>query len=162
MDKQKFLELIRQIESSGGKNVNHRVMASGTHKGQAAMGEYGIMPKTAEEFIGRRKRRGQFGPDEALMEQMSPKELKEFLAGQDRIEQNLAGDIAEHALRRSKGDDEKAAYMWNMGHNKDASDIDSKKLDKSDYVNKFRRLKELVRAKKQRDETLDVINKTMP
>lgn len=144
MDKQKFLELIRQIESSGGKNVDHRTLASGLHKGQAAMGEYGIMPKTAEEFVGRRKRRGQFGPDEALMAQMSPKELKEFLAGQDRIEQNLAGDIAEHVLRRSRGDDEKAAYMWNMGHNKVASNISDKSLDKSDYVNKFRKLKQML------------------
>lgn len=144
MDKQKFLELIRQIESSGGKNVAHRTLASGLHKNQAAMGEYGIMPKTAEEFIGRRKRRGQFGPDEAIMAQMSPKELKSFLAEQDRVEQNLAGDIAEHVLRRSRGDDDKAAYMWNMGHNKVASDIKKQSLDKSDYVNKFRKLKQMI------------------
>lgn len=141
MDKEKFLELIRQIESSGGKNVDHRTMASGLHKGQAAMGEYGIMPKTAQEFVNRRKMRGQFGPDEAIMAQMSPAELKEFLANQDRVEQGLAGDIADHVLRRSKGNEEKAAYMWNMGHNKKASSIEEGALNSSQYVDKFRKLK---------------------
>lgn len=148
MDKEKFLELIRQIESSGGKNTKHRTMASGLHKGQAAMGEYGIMPKTAQEFVNRRKMRGQFGPDEAIMAQMSPTELKEFLADQDRVEQNLAGDIADHVLRRSKGDEEKAAYMWNMGHNKRASSIDEEALDRSSYVDKFRKLKNILSGKK--------------
>lgn len=148
MDKKKFLELIRQIESSGGKNTEHRTMASGLHKGQAAMGEYGIMPKTAQEFVNRRKMRGQFGPDEAIMAQMSPAELKEFLASQDRVEQNLAGDIADRVLRRSKGDEEKAAYMWNMGHNKLASSIDEDKLAESDYVKKFRKLKNMLSGKK--------------
>jgi len=148
MDKEKFLELIRQIESSGGKNVDHRTMASGLHKGQAAMGEYGIMPKTAEEFVNRRKMRGQFGPDEAIMAQLNPKELKEFLAEQDRVEQNLAGDIAEHVLRRSGGDEDKAAYMWNMGHNKKASSIDDDSLEASNYVDKFRKLKKMLSGKK--------------
>lgn len=148
MDKEKFLELIRQIESSGGKNVDHRTMASGLHKGQAAMGEYGIMPKTAQEFITRRKMRGQFGPDEALMSQMSPSELKDFLANQDRVEQGLAGDIADRVLKRSGGDEEKAAYMWNMGHNKKASSIDEDKLAESDYVRKFRKLKKMLSGKK--------------
>ena len=148
MDKERFLELIRQIESSGGKDVNHRTMASGLHKGQAAMGEYGIMPKTAQEFVNRRKMRGQFGPDEALMAQMSPSELKDFLANQDRVEQNLAGDIADRVLRRSKGDEDKAAYMWNMGHNKKAASIDDENLAESDYVRKFRKLKNMLSGKK--------------
>jgi len=147
MDKQKFLELIRQIKSSGGKNVEHRTMASGLHKGQSAMGEYGIMPKTAQEFVNRRKMRGQFGPDEALMAQMKPGQLKQFLADQDRVEQNLAGDIADRVLRRSKGDEDKAAYMWNMGHNKAASSIDDQKLNQSNYVKKFRKLKNTLSQK---------------
>lgn len=143
-----FLRKIKHIESSDGKNVNHSEVSSGIHKGQAAMGEYGIMPKTAEEFVNRRKQRGQFGPDEALMAQMNPKELKDFLAQQDRVEQNLAGDIAEHVLRRSDGDEEKAAYMWNMGHNKKVSSITDEKLANHSYIKKFRRLKDLLSGKK--------------
>lgn len=140
--RKRFLNIIKQIESSGGKDLNHKILESGMHKGDAAMGEYGIMPKTAEEFIKRREMKDQFGPDEALMRQMDSGQLKEFLADQDRIEQNLADDIATRVLKRSKGDEEKAAYMWNQGHNKLASSIDEEDLDNADYIKKFRKLKD--------------------
>lgn len=140
--RKRFLNIIKQIESSGGKDLNHKILESGMHKGDAAMGEYGIMPKTAEEFIKRREMKDQFGPDEALMRQMDSGQLKEFLADQDRIEQNLADDIATRVLKRSKGNEEKAAYMWNQGHNKLASNIDDEDLDNADYIKKFRKLKD--------------------
>lgn len=148
MDKEKFLELIRQIESSGGTDVQHPRMPSGIHKGESAMGQYGIMPKTAEEFVNRRRLHGEFGPDEAIMKQMSPEELKQFLADNQRVETNLAKDVSEHVLKRSKGDEEKAAYMWNMGHNKKASSIDEESLAEHPYVRKFKRLKALLDSKK--------------
>jgi hypothetical protein len=40
------------IESSGGKNLNHRPMASGIHKGSRAGGYYGLMPETVRYVIG--------------------------------------------------------------------------------------------------------------
>lgn len=138
MDKGKFLNLIRQLESSGGTNLEHKRMLAGPHKGDTAIGEYGMMPKTIDEFVNRRKNRKQFGPDEAIMKQLNPEELKDFINENDRIEQGLAGDIAERVLTRSKGDDDKAALMWNAGHNKEVSSISDEKLNKSDYVKKFR------------------------
>lgn len=152
MDLTQFLKNILQIESSGGKDTDHRRMTAGMHKGEAAMGGYGIMPNTAEEFIGRRKRRGQFGPDEAIMSQLSGEELKEFLQSQPRVEENLAEDIAKHVQRRSKGNAEKAAYMWNMGHNLSADKITQEMLDASPYVQKFRRLKEKLAPKEEKQE----------
>lgn len=149
MDKEEFLNLIRQIESSGGKNTNHKQMKSGIHKGDSAMGEYGIMPNTAREFIKRRQLKDQIGPDEALMQQMNSSELKDFLANQDRVEQNLAEDIADRVLKRSKGDEEKAAYMWNQGHNLKASQVDDEMLDSANYVNKFRALRSLMGNKRK-------------
>jgi hypothetical protein len=144
MDKDEFLKLIRKFESSDGTNkteeglVPHRTIAAGPHKGDNAMGEYGIMPNTASEFITRRKMRGQFGPDEAIMSQMKPKALERFLADNKRVETNLAGDIADRVLGRSKGDDEKAFYMWEWGHNRDPRTITPSQLDNSNHVKKFR------------------------
>lgn len=141
MDKDTFLNLIRQLESSGGKNLKHKKLKSGMHKDQAAIGEYAIMPNTANEFIRRRELKGQFGPDEALMRQMTPEELQEFLKDQDRVEQGFGSDIADRVLQKSKGDIDKAAYMWNEGHNLKAADITKEDLDSHDYVRKFRNLK---------------------
>lgn len=149
MDKNKFLNLIRQMESSGGKNTNHKQLKSGIHKGDSAIGEYGIMPNTAREFIKRRELKDQIGPDEALMQQMNSQQLKDFLGNQDRVEQNLADDIADRVLSRSKGDEEKAAYMWNQGHNMRASQITDDKLDSADYIQKFRALRSLMDNKRK-------------
>lgn len=165
MDKTKldeFLRKIAQLESSGGKDTEHRRMTAGIHEGDAAMGQFGIMPKTADEFVNRRKMRGQFGPDEAIMKQMSPEELKQFLADNERVETNLAKDIGEHVLRRSGGDEEKAAYMWNMGHNKKASSIDDAALAESPYVKKFKRLKDLLSGRKTMVAEEPEINNIIP
>ncbi len=148
MDKKEFLDIIRQIESSGGKNLKHKKIKYGIHEGDSAIGEYGIMPNTTKEFIRRRELKGKYGPDEAIMSKMTPEELTEFLKDQDRVEQNLAEDIADRVLSRSKGDIEKAAYMWNQGHNKLASSIDEQDLDSSDYIKKFRGLKNSLNKKR--------------
>jgi hypothetical protein len=157
-----FLRKIMQLESSGGKNTDHRRMTAGLHEGDAAMGSFGIMPKTADEFINRRKMKGEFGPDEAIMKQMKPEELKQFLADNERVETNLARDIGEHVLNRSKGDEDKAAYMWNMGHNKKASSIDEKKPAEHAYIKKFRRLKDLLSNKKVMVAEEPEINNILP
>ena len=157
---QSFLEKIGFLESSSGKNVVHKRMTSGLHEGEAAMGRYGIMPNTAQEFITRRKSRGQFGPDENVMSQMDPDQLTDFLAQNKRAEQNLAQDIGSRVLKRAGGDEEKAAYLWNMGHNLDPKNITQEDLDQSEYVQRFRRLKTLMDAKKDQDENSDVISTT--
>jgi len=148
MDKKEFLDIIRQIESSGGKNLKHKKIKYGMHEGDSAIGEYGIMPNTTKEFIRRRGLQGKYGPDEAIMSKMTPEELTEFLKDQDRVEQNLAEDIANRVLSRSKGDVEKAAYMWNQGHNELASSINQQDLDSLDYIEKFRNIRNSLNKKR--------------
>lgn len=148
---QSFLEKIGELESSGGKNVAHKRITSGLHKDKSAIGKYGIMPDTSEEFINRRLRKNEFGPDDAIIAQMNPDELNKFISENKRVEQNLAKDISTHVLNRAGGDEEKAAYMWNKGHNIDPSTITPEELEQSDYIRKFRRLKELMEAKKRED-----------
>lgn len=138
MDKKRFLDVIRQIESSGGKNIEHEPVKYGPQRGQTAIGEYGLLPSTVEEFVNRRKLAGSFGPDENIISKMSDEELTNLLNTQDRIEQNLADDIAKRVLEKSKGDLTKAAYMWNAGHNLSPEKITQEKLDKSDYDDKFK------------------------
>ena len=70
MDRKKFLDTIRMIETSGGTNLEHPEIKTGAYKGQTAMGEYGILPPTLKEFLNRRKFAGTYGPDEAIMSQM--------------------------------------------------------------------------------------------
>lgn len=138
MDKKRFLDVIKQIESSGGKDIDHPMIKSGPQKGQAAIGEYGLLPSTIREFVNRRKLAGSFGPDENILSKMSDEELNNLLNTQDRIEQNLADDVAKHVLKKAKGDVVKAAYMWNQGHNLPVERVTDKILEDSDYADKFK------------------------
>lgn len=45
------LQAISHVESSGGKNTNHRPMTAGLHRGTRAGGFYGVMPKTVKYII---------------------------------------------------------------------------------------------------------------
>src|ERR1700690_2172704 len=47
---QDFLNKIAYLESSSGKNTNHPVMQSGPHIGTHAVGNYGLMPLTAQDI----------------------------------------------------------------------------------------------------------------
>lgn len=49
-DRELIKELLRLVESSGGKDLEHRTIASGMHKDYSAHGAYGLMPLTAKEY----------------------------------------------------------------------------------------------------------------
>jgi hypothetical protein len=136
--KKRFLKLISLIESSGGKNVDHKQMKTGLHKGDSAMGQYGLMPNTLKEITNRRRLQHRLGPDDGIMSQVDPKNWKQVIETQPLIEQNYAADLAERVIKKAGGDLEKAAYMWNQGHNLDPSKITEEQLAGSGYVKKFK------------------------
>lgn len=136
---QQFLDVIRQIESSGGKDTDHQVMESGIHAGQAAIGQYGLMPQTIQEIAKR------FG--NAKLAAMSPKEIPNTLKSSPELENDLAEKLAKRVLAK-QGDPEKAAYSWNMGHNLSPDEIDKREYQKHPYVEKFRRLRDMMRVRK--------------
>lgn len=123
MDVRKFLHLMSLIESSGGKNTKHKQIRKGIHAGDRAVGHYGLMPNTMEELDRRAAREGQ----------------------------DIASDQHEYAAQMHKLlmskpgiDDEKAAYMWQYGHNKDPRKIPQDVLDKNERIRKYRELKRML------------------
>jgi hypothetical protein len=103
-----FLNKIKELESSGGKNVNHATIQFRIHAGDAALGQYGLMPNTIKEVLGRGPASSEFNSD---------------------IEADAAETLAKKILNKTGGDQEKAAYMWNRGHHIDPAQISDQKLD---------------------------------
>lgn len=114
-----FLKLMGVLETSGGKNLNHRRMDTGIHAGSQAQGRVGIMPKTAQELANRRRLAGENDPiDDAILKagdnvtavesylQQYPEKLGEY-----------ERQLAEKVLKRSGGDPKLAAGAWLYGHN---------------------------------------------
>lgn len=52
----------------------------------------------------------------------------------------LARRLAKQLLEKTGGDQDRAAYMWTMGHNLPNQRVTPEKMDSSDYVQKFRGL----------------------
>jgi len=135
-----FLKNIEQIESSGGENTNHPEIESGIHTGHSAIGRYGLMPNTIKEIINRERIAGKNQPIYDLLEELDPNELKDFIEQSPELETQLAKSLATRVLGKTGGDEEKAAYAWNMGHNLSPEQIQSRDYKSSPYVQKFQTL----------------------
>lgn len=138
----KFLEMIRMIESSGGKDINHPEISSGIHEGQSAYGSYGLMPNTIQELVNRKKLEQPLDQEYKKIDKEDPHYVKAVLHGNPELEQTLAKQMAERLLQRTGGDEEKAAYGWNMGHNTPVDQITPEKLDNTEYIKRFRALRQ--------------------
>lgn len=134
-----FLSKIAQIESANGTNFNHKTIKSGLQKGQTAIGTYGLLPNTVDEIVNRSK-------DPALKElkDMDPDEQKAYLESNPDKEQLVARHLAEHVLSKQGGDQEKAAFAWNQGHNLSPNSIEARDYEDSDYVKKFNKISDSI------------------
>jgi hypothetical protein len=131
-----FLRKISMIESSGGKDTNHPVMQSGLHQGMSAIGKYGLMPNTIQEVARRNRKHEQLG----YLANMTPEQIDEEVRKNPILEQLAAEKLAEHVINKQGGDEVKAAYSWNMGHNLSPKKIEQRQYLDNPYVKKFQKL----------------------
>jgi len=131
--RQRFLNIIRALESSDGKDLKHPELASGLHEGDAAVGQYALMPNTINYLLDAEKRdTGETPPYEHLRD-MSSSELASAFSKdknipesirrtQEGAEDYLAGRYADQLLNKYK-DPVLAQAAWNQGHNSDPEDL---------------------------------------
>jgi hypothetical protein len=136
----RFLKIIKQIESSGGKNFKHNTMKSGIHKGSSGIGNYGLMPNTVSEVLTRIRRSGKITPELAELQKLNPSEFKSHLEANPNQEEQIAEALAELVLARQQ-DEEKAAFSWNQGHNLTPDKVEKSDYKNADYVKKFNQYK---------------------
>jgi hypothetical protein len=129
------------IESSGGKNFDHKELQSGIHKGQRAIGRYGLMPNTVNETLTRMKHSGTLSDDLAPYRGMDPADMKNALEVDSDSERAIAESLANRVLERQQGDTEKSAYGWFNGHNLSPESIEERGYKDTDYVNKYNKFK---------------------
>lgn len=120
-----FLRKIAQIESSGGTNMNHQTMQSGPHVGTHAIGQYGLMPLTAQD-IDR-----QSGSNE--LQDMDKLAVQKKLEQDPELSNRLAETMASKLLNRNNS--ETASYKWLHGP---AADPSPEELENSDRIRQFR------------------------
>lgn len=134
-DLKAFLERIAQIESAKGKYTNHPVMQHGIHKGMHAIGQYGLMPLTAQELA-----KSSQDPEVASLAGVDPQGIEAEIKKHPGLEEKLAQQLAQKVLAKQKGDELRAAYAWNQGHNLSPENITDVKLQSSPYAQKYQKL----------------------
>lgn len=92
---QRFLHYISQLESSGGKNLEHKQIENGLHAGDVAEGQYGMMPNTMEELSKRNP--------SSLTKESTP--------------DDYANALGNMVLDKSGNDETLAAGLWKFGQN---------------------------------------------
>lgn len=138
-----FLWTIQQIESSGGKNLKHQEIQAGPQKGQTAIGRWGMLKPTIEEFLRREKtkRGGQLPSHLEKLQGKSRDQLGDHFEANPDDELELARMIGAHVMRRHGGNEHKAAYSWLHGHNLMSGDVSPEMVSGSQYVNKYKSLR---------------------
>lgn len=147
-----FLKAISGVESSFGANQEHPVIQEGIHAGDAAIGEYGLMPETAidlskkigtkDTVLGRHLQEVPL-PDVQGLSQLDKDSVKQRM--QDpKVMQQLVRLLATEQELKQGGDEDKMAYTWNQGSNIPSERIKPEDLKTSPYVNKFKKLRKLM------------------
>lgn len=131
-DLDRFLDKIGEIESHNGKYTNHHKMTSGIHQGYSAIGKYGLMPLTVQEISHNSQ-----DPELRSLASKDPQEYSSIINSSPELEKKIASELASKVLSRQGGDELKAAYAWNQGHNLSPEQISDDKLLGSPYVHKY-------------------------
>jgi hypothetical protein len=146
VERDRFLDIIAQIESSGGKNFNHPEMQSGIHKGSSAIGRYGLMPNTVKEVVKRAELSGAATDPMRQIASQDPQTMKSLLESDPQLEQQMAHQLAKRVLEKFE-DPEMAAFSWNQGTNLTPQQIAERNYQENDYVKKFRKLQQMLQKK---------------
>lgn len=104
-----LLEKIGMLESSGGIDTDHDVMTDGPHKGDKAIGTYGMMPNTLVEMAKR-------FPSE-INEGMNKEQLEKLARNNPEFEETMAGAMLSYMKDKRGLSDEEVAAAWEKGHN---------------------------------------------
>lgn len=139
--RQRFKQIIKQIESSGGKNFDHKEIESGIHEGDKAIGSYGLMPNTVDEMLVRNPI--PYSPKEIKkIKTMDAARKKAYLESNPSLEETLVDKLYDKTDEKVDGDELKQAAAWMYGHNRNLESPfykEGKYLD-TDYVKKYQNL----------------------
>ena len=112
-----LLGAISKVESSGGKNMAHREIASGMHKGHKAGGPFGVMPKSAAFVLSKDEALAKKYPDLAEAAKDIGKNHEIFTKAFNENPE-AAADFAVSMFNSHKSktkNDHQLAYSWLNG-----------------------------------------------
>lgn len=118
-----FLKVMRILESRNGQDTDHAEMQEGIHKGQAAIGDVGLMPNTIKEMAQRKQNPSEL---DNIVKNADPKMVEDILKENPHKYDEYSEDNAKRLLDKTKNDLPLAATGWLYGHNQSLDSIKNK------------------------------------
>lgn len=151
MDRNKFKKLISFLESSSGKDTDHKLMASGIHRGTSAMGEYGMMPNTAQHMARVNIRDKKSTPLDEVVANIDPSQIEEVLSSNPNKTKEYVNAYMDRVLNSSNSMKD-AATKWMAGPN--ASEKTMDRVDKNN-PGRLDKLRQFMDNYKPEPQTID-------
>lgn len=111
-NRQHMLDSISQVESGGGKNVNHKPVNSGIHGSERAFGKFGLMPNDIRETV-------MMNPDlkhkYKKVTKLKGDDLHRYMQDNPGLEDKVAGKHVERLEHHFGYNPEKIGYAWFQG-----------------------------------------------
>ncbi len=146
----KELTDIAGLETSYGKDLDHKQLESGIHKGDKAIGAFGIMPNTIRDLANKVKNpESDLGRalsseielnDVEALKSMDSEQLHGLLASNPQLQQKIGRLLYLEAVQKRGQDPERNAFAWQMGSNIPANKISQQQLDNSPRILKLRKM----------------------
>ena len=114
---QDILNTVGFLESSDGKNVNHKTMEEGLHAGDTAHGTFGLMPNTIKEMANRRRLANEADELDKQILKAPNEDIPTILQNNPLAQQRYAETMAQKVAETTGGDIPLAAVAWRYGHN---------------------------------------------
>lgn len=126
------MKLIKAMESSGGKDTRHPAMEAGIHSGDAAIGDYGMMPNTAKEIAKQKK----VGPSDDAIQNLPNDQVSNLLKENPELAEQYTKILAEKLMQKTDGDPTLGMTGWHYGHNMSKEQLERKAQARPEYVDK--------------------------
>jgi hypothetical protein len=106
-----MLRAISSIESSGGKNTNHKPVL-GIHQGESAVGEYALMPSTIRETV---RLNPNIRKEHQKVQNLHGQDLHNYIKTNPKFMQQVADAHMARLEHHFGQDPNKLAYAWLNG-----------------------------------------------
>lgn len=127
----RMLNAISQIESSGGKNINHKPTSAGT-----AYGKWALMPNTIKETI---KLNPKLRREHSKILNLQNKDLNRYMQDNPKLERELASTHLKRLEHHFGNNSNAIAFSWNQGITGTNRALNEKKdITSHPYVQKFK------------------------
>lgn len=108
----RMLHTIAQVESSGGRNINHAPVNSPMHRGNRAYGQYGLMPVTIKDTI---KAHGDLKSKHGKALALDGQDFHNYMKRNPELGETVAERHVQRLERQFGQDPSKIGYAWFQG-----------------------------------------------